>query len=209
MQKSKYSHLVFDIDGTLIDTEDMLLDVFGTVIRQCYGVPFTRAQFRTTFGLPCEEALRTVGLIPRPEVMPLIQQGIARSLDKAHVFDGVPEMLEGLTQRDITLGILTSKNREEYRLSFIPFGLAAYFDGIVCADDTPRGKPYPDPLLLYMKKCGVTREQIAYIGDTAHDQLCAQAAGVDFFLADWGYTAPSLRAASPKLSRPADIFRLL
>lgn len=72
----RYRHVLFDIDGTLIDTEEMLITVFSKVLRQCYGHELTVEEFHSTFGLPCDIALQNLGLEPCAEVTEMIQQGI-------------------------------------------------------------------------------------------------------------------------------------
>ena len=64
-----YRHILFDIDGTLIDTEQMLITVFSDVLRRRYRCELTIDMFRSTFGLPCDVALRAIGLEPQQSVM--------------------------------------------------------------------------------------------------------------------------------------------
>lgn len=181
----KYRHILFDIDGTLIDTEQMLMTVFSEVLQRRYGYHLTTETFRSTFGIPCDAALRLMGLEPDQEVMDDIQRGIRASLNLARVFPEVEPLLEELYDYGITLGVVTSKNREEFNSSFVPFGLAHYFSAAICSGDTPRGKPYPDPILHYLSAQKADPGETVYIGDTLYDYQCARGAGVDFILAAW------------------------
>ena len=122
-----YRHILFDIDGTLIDTEQMLITVFSDVLRHRYRCELTIDMFRSTFGLPCDVALRAIGLEPQQSVMDEIQQGIRRSLHLARLFPGIGELIPTLHATGLTLGLVTSKSRQEFQSSFIPFGLAPYF----------------------------------------------------------------------------------
>ena len=94
-----YRHILFDIDGTLIDTEQMLITVFSDVLRRRYRCELTIDMFRSTFGLPCDVALRAIGLEPQQSVMDEIQQGIRRSLHLARLFPGIGELIGG-SQRE-------------------------------------------------------------------------------------------------------------
>ena len=165
----KYRHILFDIDGTLIDTEQMLITVFSEVLQRRYGHCLTTDAFRSTFGIPCDVALRLMGLEPNQEVLDDIQRGIRTSVRLARVFPEVEPLLKALHDCRITLGLVTSKNREEFKSSFVPFGLAHYFSMAVCSDDTPRGKPYPDPILHYLSAQGADPGETVYIGDTLYD----------------------------------------
>lgn len=204
-----YRHILFDIDGTLIDTEQMLITVFSDVLRRRYRYELTIDMFRSTFGLPCDVALRAIGLEPRQSVMDEIQQGIRRSLHLARLFPGIGELIPTLHATGLTLGLVTSKSRQEFQSSFVPFGLAPYFSLSVCSDDTPRGKPYPDPILYYMAQQDAAPKETVYIGDTAFDCQCAERAGVDFILAAWGGVSPDMASYSPAAKSPAHLQKLL
>lgn len=181
----KYRHILFDIDGTLIDTEQMLMSVFSKVLQVRYHYQLTADTFRSTFGIPCDAALRSMGLEPNQEVLDDIQLGIRTSLDLAKVFPQVEPLLNELSDCGVTLGLVTSKNRGEFYSSFVPFGLAHYFSLAICSDDTPRGKPCPDPILYYLSAQRASPRETVYIGDTLYDYQCARQAGVDFILAAW------------------------
>ena len=204
-----YRHVLFDIDGTLIDTEQMLITVFSDVLRRHYQQKLTVDMFHSTFGLPCVVALRAIGLEPRQSVMDEIQQGIRRSLHLAKIFPGIDDLIRTLYASGLTLGLVTSKNRQEFQSSFVPFGLASYFSLAVCSDDTPQGKPYPDPILRYLTLQGTAPEEVVYIGDTLFDQQCAAAAGVDFILAAWGYVAEDMAQYVPRADTPRQLLTLL
>ncbi|MPN26740.1 Phosphoglycolate phosphatase [bioreactor metagenome] len=74
-------------------------------------------------------------------------------------------------------------------------------------EDTPRHKPDPEPLFEFFARSGKKNDKALYIGDSANDQLCAKAAGVDFALAEWGATGGI--EAKYILKAPTDIFELL
>ena len=106
-----YRHILFDIDGTLIDTEQMLITVFSDVLRRRYRCELTIDMFRSTFGLPCDVALRAIGLEPQQSVMDEIQQGIRRSLHLARLFPGIGELIGG-SQREERLDVLEARMKE-------------------------------------------------------------------------------------------------
>lgn len=205
----RYHHVLFDIDGTLIDTEEMLITVFSRVLRQYYDHELTVEEFHSTFGLPCDIALENLGLKPCAEVTEMIQQGICREIKLAHVFPGVEHLVNTLHDAGLMLGLITSKNRREFESSFVPFGLANLFSLAICAGDTLRGKPHPDPILHYLSMRGAKPKETVYIGDAVFDRLCAEAAGVDFVLATWGYTDPAAREGVLVASTPTELEQLL
>lgn len=205
----RYHHLIFDIDGTLIDTKAMLMAVFSRALKKYYGVVLRQEQFDRTFGLPCEDAFCQFGLSPTEDCKNAIQEDIRASLNMSKIFEGVPEVLASLKAAGMGMSVVTSKNHREYENSFVPFGLHKYFSEAICADDTTRGKPYPDPLLLCLERLKLSREDVAYIGDTDHDRQCAVAAGVDFYLAAWGGVAPPLKELQPRFLDVKDLLQFL
>ena len=123
--------------------------------------------------------------------------------------DEEADALEALRARGVRLGVVTSKNSEEYAQDFVPFALETYFDTIVIADDTALHKPHAEPLLKFLERLGAKREEALYIGDSTYDRDCAHAAKVDFALAVWGSFEPEMEGVQRRLARPEDVLVLL
>ena len=109
----------------------------------------------------------------------------------AHLVRPFPEVARLLAELNrvpsgARLGIVTSRMREEYDGDFISHGLHPLFSTVICADDTERHKPAPDPLLAYLERSGAEKGDAIYIGDSGYDMDCAVAAGVDCGHALWG-----------------------
>ena len=178
--------IIFDVDGTLIDTEyaivrslqDTLLELRGTL------VPMEELTF--TLGITGKDALERLNVADVPGTL---ERWIGHMEKYAHtnaVYPGIRELLSWLTAEGFGIGIVTSRTREEFQADFVKFGILPYFTTVVCADDTDRHKPDPAPLLAYMARTGCCAGDMLYIGDSVYDRQCAQAAGVPFALADWG-----------------------
>jgi pyrophosphatase PpaX len=95
-------------------------------------------------------------------------------------------VLERLHAEGRRLGIVTAKRRETVELAFARLPLRDYFETIVAADDTPRQKPDPEPILLALERLGVRAGDAAYIGDSPFDVGAARAAGVRAIGVTWG-----------------------
>jgi phosphoglycolate phosphatase-like HAD superfamily hydrolase len=104
---------------------------------------------------------------------------------------------------------VTSKTNEELINDFMPFGLSSYLTHTVCADDTVRHKPHPEPLLKFLEISGADPKKSIYIGDTIYDYECARDAGIDFGLALWGCKNHENIQAKYKFERPQDILGFL
>lgn len=178
--------VVFDVDGTLIDTGDAIILSLQKVLREELGKEYTPEELYFAFGIPGAATLKTfeIGDIEGTLSKWLRYLDDFSSLIK--VFEGIEGCLKQLRSNGIKTGIVTSKSREEFDSGFIPLGLAHYFDHVVCADDTAEHKPHPAPLLKLLELSGYAPEDIAFIGDTIYDKKCAEGAGVRFGLALWG-----------------------
>lgn len=185
----KYGHVVFDMDGTLIDTCEAIQRSLRDTIAMLTGNTPTEAEVRATFGTPSDAGLKMLGV--RDEDIPrgilLWSENIKKYEDTPRAFPGVRELMDGLKAAGCRLGIATSKNTAELEHSRKQFGdIVSRVDCIICADDTAEHKPKPGPLLKYMEYTGARPSEVLYVGDTVYDMQCARGAGVDFALARWG-----------------------
>jgi pyrophosphatase PpaX len=111
----------------------------------------------------------------------------------------MPAVLERLHGEGRRLGIVTAKRHATVRLAFDVCPLERFFSTVVAAEDTPRHKPHPDPVLLALDRLGSRPEETAYVGDAPFDVESAKAAGVFAVAVGWGDIHPRERvlAAEP------------
>lgn len=203
----KYKEIVFDIDGTLLDTEYGILHSLQDTVRHFTGrIPELR-DLTFALGIPGKDALIRLGIENVDDALAYWEQLLKTYHETVRIFDGIEVLLHNLTVDGFRLGIVTSKTREEYKADLARFGLDRYFTTIVCADDTENHKPNPDPLLKYMEKANCSETDILYIGDSIYDRQCAQAANCAFALALWG--AKKRMAGVRAYGMPDEILRSL
>jgi pyrophosphatase PpaX len=115
-------------------------------------------------------------------------------------YEGMAELLRGLTRAGVTIGVATSKRRSSAVATLRAVGLDGLIPVTVAMEDTVAHKPDPDPLLLAVERLGHTPAESAYVGDAVVDVLAAQAAGMDAIAVTWGAgLAAELVAAGPTL----------
>ena len=190
----KYQHIVFDIDGTLINTEHAILHSLQDTLEECIHEKVPIKQLLFVMGITGEDALRQLKINNIPLSLKLWEENIKKYSNTITVYDGIQELLNSLSECDCKIGIVTSKTKAEFKDDFDRFGLNHYFKTIICTDDTTEHKPSPEPLLKYIEISGACNEQILYIGDSKYDSLCAKNAEVDFALAMWGSHTRELEA---------------
>ena len=200
-----YSYIVFDADGTLIDSENAALYSLRDVLYELWQKEMALDDLEFSFGLANDEVWKRLGVkcVERAEL--LWQKYYTKYSGAVTLFDGVREVLEELAGLRRVLGLVTSKSKSEYISDVIPLGIADYFDHIVLADDTEKHKPHPEPMLKFLEYSHAVPEAVLYIGDTEYDMQCAKGAGVDFALATWGHRQPSGVKADFYLNSPREI----
>ncbi|MDR1874444.1 MAG: HAD family hydrolase [Synergistaceae bacterium] len=210
----RYKNILFDVDGTLVDSGAALCRSFVRVMTEETGRPVREEEYARYWGVPGEEVFRDFGILE--------EDRIARGVEKwnrcrqefqawSPPFPGIEELLEELTRRGFVLGVVTSKNAVELEADFGPSPIAKYLPHRVTADDTKLHKPDPAPLLEMVKRLGADKKDCVYIGDTIFDSRCAEAAGIDFILASWGFLfgEPGGVRAVGRPKRPMDVPALL
>ena len=138
-----YPHIVFDIDNTLIDTTAAVLHSLQKAIREVTGEHWEISRLTPVLGIPGLNAFEMLG-IRSPEqifkIYPLWEQYMYSYQHTAYLYEGILPLL----------GIITSKTMEQYKNSFIPFGIGGMFRTVITADDTKQHKPHPAPMNTYM-----------------------------------------------------------
>jgi len=192
--------LIFDLDGTLVDSSVTLVNAINYV--------------RANKGLPPMAAEEIMHGITTPGThMPHYFYGIEKiesdyeELFKAYysahherelrLFEGVEEMLKHLLQKGYTLALATNGYRDSTFEALKHLNLERFFDRVVCFDDVENGKPAPDMLLYLLQIYGIGTTDALFIGDSERDKLAAKSAHIEFLQVDFGhnnknvFTSPS------------------
>ncbi len=185
----KKKHIVFDFDGTIFNSNQVILESWQEVYRYYTGKEADEAVIYRTFG----ETLRYSLSKAFPQANPDEAVQIYREFQEAHykemtgLFDGVREMMDQLRSTGHTLSIATSRVKATTLEYLEMLGLSNYFDALVTCDDTDKHKPDPTPLLMVLDKLRARREDSIMLGDTKFDIGCCNNAGVDSILVGWSH----------------------
>ncbi|MVO98084.1 HAD family hydrolase [Paenibacillus lutrae] len=204
-----YETIIFDVDGTLIDTETAVLSSLQKMLKIDYNLHTELSDLAFVLGIPGAAALPQLGIRDIARANERWNRYMKEFYSSIQVFEGIADLMSHLKNEGAVQGIVTSKTIEELNNDFVPFGLTQYLSHIVCADDTQRHKPNPEPLLKFLEISNAEPAASIYIGDTIYDYECARDAGVDFGLALWGCKNHNKIPAQYKFDKPQDLIKLL
>ncbi|AJS60808.1 pyrophosphatase PpaX [Paenibacillus sp. IHBB 10380] len=172
--------ILFDLDGTIIDTNELIISSFMNVLEVQGLSPLTREQIIPKMGLTLERQLQIFS--GQDDVMPLIQSYRTYNDiyhdEMVHPFPQVIEVIQSLHGRGIHMGVVTTKNRPGTLKVLEMFGLLEYMDSVVTVIDVKNPKPHPEPVLKAVKELGADPLKTLMVGDSPVDIQAAKAAGV-------------------------------
>lgn len=179
--------IIFDFDGTLVNTNDVIVDAWQHTYRHYIGKEMPREYIEKSFGEPLLITMaREFPEVPPEESASIYRQRQSDMADEmVKLFPGIVDMLDALKAAGIKMGVVTSRTRETTLFYMNKFSIAHYFDGLVSCDDTSIHKPNPEPLLLGLEKLGAKAEESIMVGDSTFDVKCANNAGVKAVLVGW------------------------
>ena len=114
----RYQHIVFDIDETLINTEDAILHSLQDTLEECIHEKVPIKQLLFVMGITGEDALRQLKINNIPLSLKLWEENIKKYSNTITVYDGIQELLNSLSECDCKIGIVTSKTKAEFKDDF-------------------------------------------------------------------------------------------
>lgn len=205
--------ILFDYDGTLMDTNEVVLQSWQHTFRTIRGYEEDPEVIRQTFGEPLVMTLAK--LFPETPVEKSldIYRTFQREVftDFVEVFSGMFELLEELKYQGYKLGLVTSRTKDTTWAGLEHYGMDKYFDAVITAGDTDKHKPDPAPILITLDRMGSLPEEAIMVGDTMFDLLCAQNAGVKSVIVDWSVTmtADEKKQADYVIKSAEDLLNIL
>lgn len=184
-----YKNIIFDVDGTLIDTKRATIYSLRSVLKEETGILYSEEELKFVIGIPGEVSLPKLGIKDVDRVNRKWNDYLKKNNRLIKVYQGIRELILTLRDLDIHMGIVTSNTRYELEgllKYFLPLKLMDYINVAICADDTEKHKPNPEPILKFLERSNANPWETIYIGDTVYDKLCAHNAHVGFGLALWG-----------------------
>ncbi len=178
--------VLFDFDGTLIDTNEVIIQSFQHTFKKVLGKEMPLEEIIRNFGEPLAVTMEKMLEIPPEEAMSIYREYHYEKFDELiEIFPGMLELVRVLKMQGYKLAIVTSRLRHTTMKGLEKYGLEEYFDYVLTADDTDKHKPDPTPINLTLEKLGSKPSEAIMIGDSMFDILCARNAGVESVLVGW------------------------
>ena len=197
---ARLTTVLFDFDGTLVDTTELIHQSMRHATSTVLGKEFTREELLSGVGRPLSDQMKGLDPDRADELLEVYNaHNVAHHDDLIREFPGVEDALSRLQKAGLELAVVTSKRRDSVDQALQSFpGLGRVVDRFVTMEDTAAHKPDPEPLWKGLEMLGASREEAVYVGDSPHDIAAARAAGLASVGVSWGaFTHEQLREAAP------------
>jgi pyrophosphatase PpaX len=178
--------LIFDFDGTIINTNDLIIKTLKKVAKDKLNLNLTQEKITEMYGLAIDEQMR---ILDPQRINELVDYYFDLYLKKVNsetvLFEGVEELLKELSNRNYDLYILTNNNTKDTTQSLHRLNILKYFEDIITMDDVVNAKPDPEGLEILFNKNNINKNEALLIGDSPHDIEAGKAFDIKTVLVGW------------------------
>ncbi|MBD3305150.1 HAD-IA family hydrolase [candidate division KSB3 bacterium] len=199
-----YTHYLFDADGTLLDTAELIYQAFKYSCRKFMNKDLAFEAIKGTIGLPIRKMMdlhlepmsdeRYASLLPEH-----MQYQRAIRATYLKLFPGVAEGLTALKAQGKHLAVVSSRGQETLKLYLQETGIYDLFDAVISPECTTHHKPHPEPALTALDMLKGKPENALFIGDAEFDIECGTRAGMDTAFVLWSHNPPETLKIQPTL----------
>ncbi|MDR3609127.1 MAG: HAD family hydrolase [Ignavibacteriaceae bacterium] len=181
----KFSGIIFDIDGTLTSSNQLIFASFNHIAEKYLGKHFTDTEITKLFGPTEDVILKQLCPDNYEEVRKDYYDFYERNHSMAALYPGIIEILDILKHKKILLSIYTGKGRDASIITLKEFKIYNYFDLIITGDEVKEHKPSPEGITLFLDKFNLPRHKVLMVGDAPADIKASRAAGVKVASVVW------------------------
>lgn len=162
--------LLFDFDGTLLDTNELIIQSFLSVLGKVYPSRYTRDDVLPFIGPSLKQTFDAIDETLTEEMIKEYRVWNTAMHDQMVVeYDGVTETLRLLKERGVKMAIVSTKKKDIILQGLKFMGIEDVFEVVIGLDDVVNPKPHPEPILLALMRLDATQEEALMIGDNSHD----------------------------------------
>jgi HAD superfamily hydrolase (TIGR01549 family) len=173
-----FDGFIFDIDGTLTSTNQLIFDSFNFIAKKYLKRTFTDEEIISMFGPPEDDILKRLCGDNYESARKDYFTYYSKNHWKAELYSGIREILEHLKNNNFPLGIFTGKGRESSVITLKKLGVYHFFDLIVTGDDVLNHKPSAEGILKFVNHFKLNPERVLMIGDSVSDVKASKEAEI-------------------------------
>jgi HAD superfamily hydrolase (TIGR01549 family) len=181
----KFTGIIFDIDGTLTSSNQLIFASFNHVTEKYLGRHYTDKEITQLFGPTEDVILKQIVPDKYEEARRDYYDFYKQNHDMADLYPGIIEVLDLLKNKNILLSIYTGKGRDASVITLKELKIFDYFDLIITGDEVKEHKPSPEGITLFVEKFNLPKENVLMVGDAPADINAARAAGVKVASVIW------------------------
>ena len=176
---SKFEGFIFDIDGTITSTNELIFATFNFVAEKYLNKKFSNEEIIALFG-PTEDYILKEMMKDKYEEAKLDYYHFydSKHEEMADIFPGIDDLLKLIKDKNYPIGIYTGKGRKSSEITLRKLGIFDYFDLIMTGDDVKEHKPSPEGINKFIEKFSLERNKVLMIGDAPADVIASKEAGV-------------------------------
>lgn len=182
----KITTILFDLDGTLINTNELIIASFMHTLEKFYPGQYKRESVIPFMGPTLTESFSTVDADRVDELITEYRRFNIEMHDEfVEEYETVYETIETLHNKGYKIGIVTTKARNVVEMGLSFSRLKQFFDVVITIDDVQNAKPHPEPIQLALKKLDASPEETIMVGDNYHDIEGGKNAGTKTAGVEW------------------------
>ena len=181
----KYEGIIFDIDGTLTSTFDLIFASFNYVMKKYLDRNYSNEEIISLFGPTEDQILDQLCGDNAEKAKEDYYNFYTENHHMADLYPGIKELIEYIKSKKVYLSIYTGKGRKAASITLKKLEIYKYFDLMISGDEVKEHKPSPEGIELFINKFKLPREKVLMIGDAPSDIKAAKAAGVEIASVLW------------------------
>lgn len=206
----KYKAIIYDIDGTVLNTLNMNMYPLIQIIKEETGEEWTFEQVLKFAAYPGMKVMQELGVKDQEKTYARWVKYVNEYEEGATLYDGFMEVFKAFQDNHIIQAVVSAKTAKQYEIDFVDKGLDKFMDVAILADDTTKHKPNPEPLLECIKRLNIEVSEAIYIGDALSDYQASRNAGMDFGYAKWGsVSSEGIDHPDYTFETPLDLLKLI
>ncbi|MBN2768286.1 MAG: HAD family hydrolase [Campylobacterales bacterium] len=184
--------IIFDMDGTLVDSSGVIAGAINHVRKNLMLPPMDKDKIIANINNHSIDPLKYFYNLKKFD--PMCEKWFSEFYSQNHnthlvIYEGIADILKFLRSQDIKLAVATNAYRQSTLESLKHLGIYDFFDAIACYDDVGEGKPSPKMLEMILGEMRLDVAQSLFVGDGERDAMAAQRAKMDYIMVEWGFSS--------------------